>query len=87
MTTDDLGGFVMNECIYHFVCNSLHVSLMEMFSARVRSSSVSIANILEGMKRKDERAMKRVAAGTYLPTPWLFEPAKHPDDRPDYCLG
>ena len=31
-------------------------------------------------------AMKRVAAGTHLPTPWLFEPAKRPDDRADYYL-
>ena len=31
-------------------------------------------------------AMKRVAAGAHLPTPWLFEPAKRPDDRADYCL-
>ena len=32
-------------------------------------------------------AMKRVAAGAHLPKPWLFEPAKRPDDRADYCLG
>ena len=31
-------------------------------------------------------AMKRVAAGAHLPTPWLFEPAKRQDDRTDYCL-
>ena len=31
--------------------------------------------------------MKRVAAGAHLPTPWLFEPAKRPDDRADYYLG
>ena len=30
--------------------------------------------------------MKRVAAGAHLPTPWLFEPAKRPDDRADCCL-
>ena len=30
--------------------------------------------------------MKRVAAGAHFPTPWLFEPAKRPDDRDDYCL-
>ena len=30
--------------------------------------------------------MKRVAAGAHLQTPWLFEPAKRPDDRADYCL-
>ena len=32
-------------------------------------------------------AMKLVAAGAHIPTPWLFEPAKCPDDRADYCLG
>ena len=38
-------------------------------------------------KRKSvANAMKRVAAGAHLPTPWLFEPAKRPDDRADYCL-
>ena len=31
-------------------------------------------------------AMKRVAAGAHLPTPWLFEPARRPGDRADYCL-
>ena len=29
--------------------------------------------------------MKRVAAGAHLPTPWLFEPAKHPNDTVNYC--
>ena len=28
-------------------------------------------------------AMERVAAGAHTPTPWLFEPAKRPDDRPE----
>ena len=32
-------------------------------------------------------ATKRVAAWAHLPTSWLFEPAKRPDDRADYCLG
>ena len=31
-------------------------------------------------------AIKRVAAGAHLPTPWLCEPTKRPDDRADYCL-
>ena len=31
-------------------------------------------------------AMRRVAAGAHLPTPWLYEPAERPDDRADYCL-
>ena len=32
-------------------------------------------------------AEERVAAGAHLPTTWLFEPAKRPDDRADYFLG
>ena len=32
-------------------------------------------------------AMKRVAAGAHLQTPWLFKLAKRPDDRADYWLG
>ena len=42
-----------------------------------------------GRKRKGKlwaNAMKRVAAGADLPTPWVFEPTKRPDDRADYCL-
>ena len=31
-------------------------------------------------------AIKRVAAGAHLPIPWLFESAKRPYDRADYCL-
>ena len=31
-------------------------------------------------------AMKRVVVGAHLLTPWIFEPAKRPDDRADYCL-
>ena len=36
--------------------------------------------------RVGANAMKRVAAGAHLPTPWHFEPAKRPDDRAAYCL-
>ena len=40
-------------------------------------------------KKKDVgiRSMERVAAGDYLPTPFLFEPPKRPDDRADYYIG
>ena len=31
--------------------------------------------------------MKRIAAGAHLLSPWLFEPAKRPDNRAYYCLG
>ena len=42
----------------------------------------------EKAKRKlGAYAMKRVAPGAHLPTPWLFEPAKRPGDRADYWLS
>ena len=31
-------------------------------------------------------AMMRVTAGAHLPIPWLFEPAKRPNDTAEYCL-
>ena len=40
----------------------------------------------EGKGKLDAHAIKGVAAGAHLPTHWLFEPAKRPDDRTDYCL-
>ena len=39
----------------------------------------------KGKGKMGAYAIKRVAAGAYLPTSWLFEPAKRPDDRADYC--
>ena len=39
----------------------------------------------EDLEKLGTNAMKRVAAGAHLPTPWIFEPAKRPDDRADYC--
>ena len=49
-------------------------------------------NLIENTVRKEKKkvvahVMKRVAAGAHLPTLWLFEPGKRPDDRADYCLG
>ena len=41
----------------------------------------------EGKGKLGAYAMERVAAGAHLPDSWLFEPAKRPDDRADYCLG
>ena len=41
----------------------------------------------EGKEKLGAHAMKRVAAGAHLPTPWIFEPAERPDDSTDYCLG
>ena len=50
----------------------------------------SVSLSLSFQKRKKVKlgayTMKRVGAGAHLPTLWLFEPAKCPDDRTDYCL-
>ena len=52
------------------------------------SATTHSLHIVIGKKGKlGANAMKRVAAGADLPTPWLFEPAKSPDDKTDYCLG
>ena len=54
--------------------------------------SVNISNKLIQIEsmivRKKERAyaMKRVAAGAHLPTPWRFEPEKRPDNRDYQCV-
>ena len=41
----------------------------------------------EEKRKLGANAMKRVAAGAHLPTPWLFEPVKRSDDRANYYLG
>ena len=38
-------------------------------------------------KELGAHALDREAAGAHLPTSWLFEPAKCPDDGGDYCVG
>ena len=46
--------------------------------------NISWCNIREGKGKLGAYAMKRVTAGAHLPRPWLFEPAKLPDDRPNF---
>ena len=41
---------------------------------------------MKGKWKLGANAIKRVAAGTHLSTPWLFEPAKRPHDRAVYYL-
>ena len=41
----------------------------------------------EKKEKLGANAMKLVAASAHPPTPWLFEPAKGPDDRIAYSLG
>ena len=56
-------------------------------SAKPPSTKSHVGMDTERKKGKlGANAMKRVAAGAPLPTPWLFEPAKHTYDRADYCL-
>ena len=35
----------------------------------------------------ETNAMKRVAAGAHPSTPWLFEPAKRPDEQTTACAA
>ena len=44
-------------------------------------------SFLKKIKKVGTYAIKCVAAGVHLPTPWLFESAKRPDNIADYCLG
>ena len=48
----------------------------------------SISNARSKISREvgRKRYRERVAAGAHLPTPWLFEPTKRPDDRTDGWL-
>ena len=44
----------------------------------VRTTQVLMRTVLAEKEKLGAYAMKRVAAGVHLPTPWLFEPSKHP---------
>ena len=61
----------------------------------VRNETASEASVLSGVKHLDRLGKERKVGGkryeprccgVHLPTPWLFEPVKHPDDRADYSL-
>ena len=54
--------------------------------ARFVGQPVEITQFLP-LSVSDSHHRLRVAAGARLATPWLFEPAKRPDDTADYCLG
>ena len=60
----------------------------ERFAFPVDAPFYTSGHVLRMKKGKlGANATKRVAAGAHLPTYWLFEPAKRPDDKADYCLG
>ena len=53
----------------------------------IRFTSMSVSKASSKKKGKlRANDMKHVATGAHLPTPWLFEPAKRPNDRTDHCL-
>ena len=54
------------------------------FYYRVSPCTVSYS---EDEKKLGAYALELVAAGAHLPNPWVFELAKRPDDRADYCLN
>ena len=86
----------------HFGFNSMSICKWIMASIATRRRLIlimnnspdldcrsSVVHFHEGKLKKGKlgaNAMKRVAAGAHLPTPWLFEPAYRPGDRADYCL-
>ena len=48
-----------------------------------RDSEFKKSKKIIGKGKLGAYAVKRVAARAHLPTPWLFERAKRPDDRAD----
>ena len=69
----------------------LHVNLEEVSNGQacVIKQNLVITDFVQGKEQEKLGAnvVKRVAAGAHLPTPWLFEAAKRPDDRAVYCLN
>ena len=66
--------------------------IIERYAAKVRKRSCTLRSGSETETKiiadnLGAYAMKSVAAGAHLPTPCLFEPAKRPDERAEYCLG
>ena len=69
----DLGGMIMTSRCFQTVLEDGY-------------DDVHYWIISEGKGTLGANAMKRVAACAYLPTPWLSEPPKTPDDSADYSL-
>ena len=69
--------------------NTLKVAAapVDIFIPTIPAHAADLSSPVVGSRKGKlgANAMKRVAAGAHLPTPWLFEHAKRPDDR-DYCL-
>ena len=63
-----------------------YVSLF-VWDARITNAFIACWCILIGKGKLGAYAMKRIAAGAHLPTSWIFDPTKRPDDRTNYCLG
>ena len=77
-------------CSYSSVVSNVSCTDTSVWSStfQERIELISMMVVVGGGKKVKlgANAMQRVAAGAHLPTPWLFEPAKRPDERADYCL-
>ena len=74
----------MNRYLQELGCFSTNVVWGSPYGSAERLPTIDRATRTNGKKGKlGTYAMKRVTAGAHLPTPWLFEPAKRPDDRAD----
>ena len=67
--------------------NSIYISFLREPTRPTLGTSDFLRDARTKKRKVGVYAMKRVAAGAHLPTPWLFEPAKRPDEKADYCLG
>ena len=69
--------------------NHLHVQAfphVQIANLVTHSVTTECGALHAGKRKLGANALKRVAAGAHLPTRWLFQPAKRPDDRTDHCL-
>ena len=67
-----------------------HCTLVTNYKKYRRTNGITIyfqRMLLGGNEQVGGTVLKRVAAGAHIPPPWLFEPAKRPDDRADFCLN
>ena len=77
---------LLSSCIFHFLPQAGLAGRLRTSLLWLRSSIETSYSWTKRKRKLAAYAMNRVAAGAHLPTHSLFEPAKRPDDRVDYCL-
>ena len=90
----DLYNFIIDSdlIVWWSITSNTCLSTQPPAVGQTHQSSVQyrLTRIMKGKEKKGKlgaHAIKRVAASGHPRTPWLFEPAKLPDDKADYCLG